>query len=214
MLNAKHLQINTKCLIRLTCSCHIHVCTQQLLQWDECVEQHSKKSNHDNKCLEPSSRHWLISSMYSTSFPISPHPPFFPRCTFPLPSTAPPSWSHLEPEQVLRRDRGSWREASPPGLMTPAPFSAHDAETFFSAAARLKPDENRKHRSSRVRLKMVSYRWGRDCFECMNTCYSKTVLVPSSNYLCLQTYQSCWPSLRFCYKNLKYITSCYTVCYF
>lgn len=65
---------------------------------------------------------------------LRPHLPLFPLraclcCTLPLPSTAPPSWSHLETEQVLWRDRGWLRKVSQPRLMTPAPFSAHYAET-------------------------------------------------------------------------------------
>lgn len=63
-LENKHLSF-FKCLIPLTCRCHVHVHTQQPLQWAEYVEQHSKKSNHDNKCLEPGLRHGLISSVHS-----------------------------------------------------------------------------------------------------------------------------------------------------
>lgn len=65
---------------------------------------------------------------------LHPHLPLFPLqaclcCTLPLPSTAPPSWSHLETEQVLWRDRERLRKASPPRLMTPASFWAHYTET-------------------------------------------------------------------------------------
>lgn len=63
-LENKHLPF-CKWLISLTCSCHVHVHTQQPLQWAEYVEQHSKKSNHDYKCLEPGLRHGLISSVHS-----------------------------------------------------------------------------------------------------------------------------------------------------
>lgn len=65
-------------------------------------------------------------------FPISrlhPHLPLFPLqaclcCTLPLPSTAPPSWSHLETEQVLWRDRGKAKK----GIST----QANDACSFLS----------------------------------------------------------------------------------
>lgn len=63
-LENKHLAF-FKWLIPLTCRCHVHVHTQQPLQWAEYVEQHSKKSNRDNECLEPGLRHGLISSVHS-----------------------------------------------------------------------------------------------------------------------------------------------------
>lgn len=99
--------------------------------------------------------------------------------TLPLPSTAPPSWSHLETEQVLWRDRGRLRKASPPRLMTPVPSSAQLCWNSFSAAARLKPDESRKHHRSQGRLEMVSCRWGSDFFECMHS-YNKMLAFTSA----------------------------------
>lgn len=63
-LENKHLSF-FKWLIPLTCSCNIRVHTQQPLQWAEYGEQHSKKSNHDNECLESGLRHRLISSVHS-----------------------------------------------------------------------------------------------------------------------------------------------------
>lgn len=83
---------------------------------------------------------------------LNPHLPLFPLgeclcCTLPLPSTAPPTWSHLETEQVLWRDRGWLRKASPPRLMTSAPFSAHYAETV-SVQSRWEQETSRKSRQT------------------------------------------------------------------
>lgn len=84
---------------------------------------------------------------------LRPHLPLFPLraclcCTLPLPSTAPPSWSHLETEQVLWRDRGWLRKVSHPCLMTPAPFSVHYAETVSVQ----EPRRSHEHHRTRGRL--------------------------------------------------------------
>lgn len=126
---------------------------------------------------------------------LHPHLPLFPLwaclcCTLPLPSTAPPSWSHLETEQVLWRDRGWLRK----GISTQANDACSSLSSLcwncFSAAARLKPDESRKHHRSRGRPAMVSCRWGTDCFECMHS-HNKMLALTSAyiyTYWCMYVY--------------------------
>lgn len=161
MLKAKHLKNKHlpffKWLIPLTCHCHVHVHTQQPLQWVEYVERRSKKSNHDNECLESGLRHGLISSVHSpppSHLSPTPSSASLPRlehaCAAPI--LCPPL-PHL-PDLIWRRSRcygeieGGWEKASPPRLMTPAPFLSSLCWNSFSAAARLKPDESRKHHRS------------------------------------------------------------------